>query len=278
MAIEVRELRGNDTLAGGRIVINENIQILASAINVLLKYVNTESKTIKDMEYLSIVKGTGDIPETLITTNGSIRLGGNLYCASGIEATSVSLSQNLNIKEGGITLENPNATFMLNGDFKLDGEFVLTDYTTTKLDAANFVTFENMSGNDNLVYNGQTPIAGKISPRGRSAIVISWESWQNTYEEGEEQFYLNKILLKTGLTNMPVGQVIKIIALINEDKELPYAGTENAGYWILRDCIEYTTNNPITKGIKFDKAWQNVELVYNGTNWVVTHLQGAQIV
>lgn len=278
MAIETKEIRGSDTLAGSRIVINENFQILSSALNVILQYVNTDNKTISNIEKLNITKGTVDITETLVDTNGSISLGGNLLCRGGLEAISLTLSSDLTVDEGDFTMNNPNSSLILLGNMKLDGEYILTDYTTTKIDASNLLTFENFSGNDNIIYDGELKIGGKLSPTGRSAIVLSWESFVDTYENGEEQFYLNKVQLKTGLTNIPVGQILKIVVLINEDLDLPYTGTSDEGYWLTRDCLEYTTSYPITKGIKFTKAWQNVELVYNGVNWVILNVYGAEVV
>lgn len=272
MAISITDIKGFDTVAGSRIIINQNFSVLSDAINNLSTYVNISDKTISNIEKLTVKRGTSNITETLFDTNGSISVGGNIVASGAISATSITLTNGQTISNGDITISSSSSNLINNGNLLLDGEFVQTDATSASVDASNELYFSN-TNTTNLIYNGNTAIAGKVDLTGRSVITLSWSNFVAT---NDSQYYLHRILLKT-LPTTRVGQRILIIAKINEDLTLPHYSSEQSGYWVLRDTLAYSDGNPISTGIKFTKSYQTAELIFDGLNWLILNVNGATI-
>lgn len=280
MQIEFKELPGNELVSASRISINGNFNIAKSAINKILTLIDVDTSKVSGIKSLSVISGTVDITDTLINTNGSISLGGNLICKRNIEAQGMSLSSDLTLTNGNFTMQRPGKYMTLNCNVSIDGETILHDITTAAIDASNITTFDNIGGDDNYIYyptEGDTIVGGWISPVGRSVITLDWLKFVDT---DDEVYRLNVVGLKCGLTTTIIGQTVKIISLIDESVDLPVQGNGDAeeGFWITKDCLEYTDETPIEIGIKFTKAYQSVELIYNGTNWMILNINGAEIV
>lgn len=92
MSISVTEILGTDSLAGSRLVINDNFNVLADAVNDILVYLNTSAGTLTNLTSLttnSLTVGLSS-PKLQVTSSafnitaspivqGSIDLRGNLY-------------------------------------------------------------------------------------------------------------------------------------------------------------------------------------------------------
>lgn len=92
MSISVTEILGTDSLAGSRLVINDNFNVLADAVNDILVYLNTSSGTLTNLTSTttnSLTVGLSS-PKLQVTTSifnitadpviqGNIDLQGNLY-------------------------------------------------------------------------------------------------------------------------------------------------------------------------------------------------------
>lgn len=272
MAISITEIKGFDTVSASRIIINQNFSILSSAINNLSTYVNISDKTISNIEKLTVKRGTSNITDTLFDTNGSISVGGNIVANGAISATSITLTNGQTISSGNFTISNQSSNFINNGNLLLNGEFVQTDATSASIDASNELYFSNSNTTD-LVYNGNTAIAGKVDLTGRSVVTLSWS---NFVASNDSQYYLHRILLKT-LNTTRVGQRVLIIAKINEDVTLPHYSSEENGYFILKDSLSYSGLNPISTGIKFTASYQTAELIFDGLNWTILNLNGCTL-
>ena len=92
MSISVTEILGTDSLAGSRLVINDNFNVLADAVNDILVYLNTSAGTLTNLTSLTTNTLTVGLssPKLQITTSvfnilanpsvqGNIDLQGNLY-------------------------------------------------------------------------------------------------------------------------------------------------------------------------------------------------------
>jgi hypothetical protein len=92
MSISVTEILGTDSLAGSRLVINDNFNVLADAVNDVLVYLNTSSGTLTNLTSLTTNTLTVGLssPRLQVTTSvfnitanpvvqGNMNLQGNLY-------------------------------------------------------------------------------------------------------------------------------------------------------------------------------------------------------
>lgn len=92
MSISVTEILGTDSLAGSRLVINDNFNVLADAVNDILVYLNPAASTFTNLSNIttnSLTVGLGS-PKLQITSSvfnivanptvqGNINLQGSLY-------------------------------------------------------------------------------------------------------------------------------------------------------------------------------------------------------
>jgi hypothetical protein len=92
MSISVTEILGTDSLAGSRLVINDNFNVLADAVNDMLVYLNTSAGTFTNLTSIttnSLTVGLSS-PKLQVTTSvfnitasptiqGNLELQGNLY-------------------------------------------------------------------------------------------------------------------------------------------------------------------------------------------------------
>lgn len=274
MAIEITEISGFDTIAASRIVLNQNFSKLKGAIDDIQTYINTSDKAISGIQSLNIKKGDTNVTDTLITTNGSGAFGGNISAGGSITGNTINSAAGINLTSGNILLNSANSKLINKGDTILSREIVLNDFTSSAASVADELYFANSSGTSNLIYSGNTAVAGWVSLLGRSAIILDWTNFVSV---ADAQFYLHRLKLRA--TGNSVGQTVKIIAKINEDVVLPlHSNDEGYGYFLLRDTLAYTTGNPINNGICFTKSYQSVDLCFDGTNWLITNLYGATLV
>lgn len=274
MAIEITEILGSDSIAQSRIVLNQNFNILKNSINSISDYVNIADRTITGIQKLTVKKGETNITETLIDTNGSGSFGGNISVTGNITVNSLLTSNGVNVSGGNISLNSSTSKIINKGNLELDGELVLTDFNSSSIDASNELTFIPSQSVNNLIYSGNTAIAGKVDLTGRSVVTLAWTNFVNT---SDSQYYLHRIKLETPNTAI-VGQRVLIIARINEDVTLPHYLSEPTGYWIVEDTLSFTTGNPITTGIKFTATGQSCELIFDGLNWLILNVYGAVVV
>lgn len=258
-------IEGSDTIAGSRQTINDNFLLLANGINTIEQYLNTDTKTISGIESASIQKGIGSITETLLNTNGSISAGGNIVANSSIIGNIGRFKAGLTIETGDITVTSNQSNLALAGNLRLGGEFVLEDFGNSFLDAADKLSFTTNNWT-NLVYNqSQTEIiAGLISVKGINSIIIDWAKWLSSQDT---RYFLDAI--KIGTSDLRNGHTLKIMALMGNIESHPFT--------ILKDTL--ISSQELTVGVQFTKNYQFVELIFDGTNWViVNYTPGVQLV
>lgn len=71
MAISVTEILGTDSLSGSRLVINDNFNILASEINAIGSFLNTQAGTINNINDLNTKSLKVGLTTTIIDANAS---------------------------------------------------------------------------------------------------------------------------------------------------------------------------------------------------------------
>jgi hypothetical protein len=102
MSISVTEILGTDSLAGSRLVINDNFNVLADAVNDILVYLNTSAGTFTNLTSITTNGLTVGLssPKLQVTSSvfniianpsvqGNIDLQGNLY-RNNVDATLIN--------------------------------------------------------------------------------------------------------------------------------------------------------------------------------------------
>lgn len=271
MSIRITEILGTDSVPTFKDIVNNNFIKISEAIDNYSEILDLDGKSIK-IDNIVVKNGIKNTTDTLIETNGSILSGGNITCAGSLSGSGLKIRNGVIQTNNNISLSSTSSVLTNMGNTILDGELILSDMTSSIIDASNELTYRNNQGTNNLVIVDNQTVGGKISSTGRSVLIIDWSK----FLDNDPQFYLKSVLLDRPV-NEKTGQILKIISKINEDIALPIIdGT--MGYSILKDTLAYTTTNPINKGIFFTKSHQSVELIFNGMNWNILNIYGATVI
>jgi hypothetical protein len=253
--ITVKYIEGSDTIAGSRQTINDNFQTLADGINTIEQYVNTDSKTISGIESLTIQKGIGSITDNLISTNGSVSAGGNVVANASVVGNIGRFKTGLTIESGNVNIEGTDSVLALAGDLRLGGEVTYEGFGNTFLNAADKLSFTTNNWT-NLVYDGSgvTMIGGLISVGGISALIIDWSQWISV---NDSRYFLDAIKLST--TDIRNGHQLRIMVQVGN--------IIGHNFTLMADTL--ATYQELTTGVQFNKNYQFIDLIFDGTNWVI---------
>ncbi len=253
--LTINLIEGVDTIAGSRTVINDNLKSLAEAVNSFQTYVNTEEKTITNIELVDIQKGKNPISDILIKTNGSISAGGNIVANLGLTASSAKIKNNVQIETGNLSLDNANSLMNVEGSFALGGEMIFKDFGSQIINAADKQTFTTNNWS-NLVLDPQTNdvIGGSISLKGTNSIVLDFSEWVSAMDI---RYCIDKIKFNT--ENITIGHKVLVMVLLGNN--LAHTFT------IMADTLK--TWKDLTVGLEFNKSYQVAEIIFDGTNWVL---------
>ena len=227
---------------------------MANAINTICKIVNTDERNISNIEKITIQKGTNSITDVLISTNGSINAGGNITASGTLNANSLSIKNDINIESGDINLNDATSTLNVSGNLNVGGEFVLSDFGNQYINAADKQTFSTNNWSNLIFDNSNNIIGGKINLNGTNAIVLNFSNWVSNVDN---RYFIDKIELST--TGIKIGHKVIVLALLGN--------VSNHEFTLLPNTIK--TSIDLSVGVKFNKSYQIVELIFDGTNWVI---------
>lgn len=273
--VKTTAMVGGGNISAGRLTINSNFELLQGVINDIQTYLNIDNKAMTGIQSLTLFKGSETTPtpnDYLFRTNGSVSILGSAVIGGLTTSNTARFATGLELTSGDFNLLSSNTTINLNGNLNLGGELVLNDLALDGyVPAYSLLYFQNSGSSDTslVLYDGSTAIGGKISLKNRNSIILDWSG----YEGSSTTTALNYIQLMTGAqsgnTTLKTGQVVDIIALVVDGYE----------FFIDGSTLKHPSGALGTPtSIKFTDSYQSIRVIYNGTDWVVLNVEGAEIV
>lgn len=271
--VTTTSILGNKNVAETKTTLNQNFELLADAINSLLLYLDPEVKEITNIKSINITTSDKPVTDTLINTNGSANIGGNVIIGRLMQARSATIEDNLLINNGSLTLNSENSILTCNGKFILGGELVMSDFNSSAIINASYVQTWETSSFSNLIVETQTGIYVKKDPSitgtivggllnlvGRSGVIIDWSSYGS-----DQQHMLDVIMLDT--TGITAGHRLTVIAKLGNN-----SGSHT--FKIAPETIAYPSGR-VLDSINFTQTYDTAEFIFDGVNWIPISLKGA---
>jgi hypothetical protein len=219
------------------------------------------------------VSSASPVTDITINTNGSVYAGGNITANKAFQSKSVIVENDVTINSGSLTMNSENSVLTCPGKFILGGELVMSDFNSSAIINASYVQTWETSSSSNLIVQitdgsyvkkdasvSGTIVGGLLSLQGRSGVILDWSSYGS-----DSQHMLDTIMLDTaGIT---VGHKLLVIAKLGSN-------TSVHTFKLVPNTIAYPSGK-VLNGINFTESYNTVELIFDGTNWIVVNLLGA---
>jgi len=258
MSITLRPFLGTTMVSDIPTIANGNSDIIQTAVNEITTYVDTTTKTITNVEKLTVVKGTAGTPNPSVTgidTNTSAKIDGNIVCAGAVSAKTLSVSpgagstDGIVLNTGNLTVSEASSTTTIGGNLSIAGATIQSGISATSFVANSLANYVGGWGYNNDDVNN--PI-GYISLVGKSNLVLDFTGYVVTVGS-------NVKIIKFLTTNAIAGQVVNVIFRITEPLsiQIQTIGLANGSGWAM------------TNGITVSHDYSVLTLMYTTDGWLV---------
>ncbi len=183
MAISVTEILGTDSLSGSRLVINDNFNIVASEINAIGSFFNTQAGTITNLDELQTdqlfvgisspilnVNGSGiEIINARIDTTGDISLNGSKLIRNDVNPQTLN-----DTAPGGSPIDVGSSTavpgFTINRVGNDSGSAITIQLFTGEIGQEIFFVYSDSTTGPVEIVGGGTPL---ILPGGLTKVILN---------------------------------------------------------------------------------------------------------
>ena len=274
--IKTVDMVGSTNIAADRITINNNMQMVAGAVNNLQNYLDIDNLQLIGLQNLTLFKGNENAAspnDFLFRTNGSVSALGSAIIGGAVTANTAKIATGLELTTGDFNMPNANSNINFGGNLNIGGEIVLTDFgldgTITAFSKTYFQLSAASGENILLLDNNAVPIGGKVSLKGRNSIILDWTGFNPVNADTS----LYEVMLMTNSTAvnsaLRTGQVVEIMAQVPVDTPYPF--------YIVSDTLKYPGNSVFT-AVKFTQPYQSLRVIYDGSNWVILSMTGCILV
>lgn len=267
--IATTEISRRTNISASLTTINQNFSVLTESLNNLLSTVNLSDKTISGVSSINVSSSATPVTDVLVRTNGSIAAGGNITSDKQVKSNTAYVEGDVTINSGSLSMNSDSSILAVKGDFIVSGEIVLNDFNvsapvlahTQGSFSAQVVKISDFDYQIKSPSTGSAPtVGGLLKLNGRSGVVIDWSQYSSSLVASS----LNVVLLDTA--DISVGQTVRIIAKLgsNYDKT----------FYIAPNTIAQQGGKQL-KGIKITNSYDCIELIFDGSKWIVLSLVGA---